>query len=113
TAPFGNTPPLRHHPGVSGLKRLPRKSSKLARPTVVFRFPGPPRRLPMNAIRRLVVATLLAVWCFPAVSRANPSPSAPAPIAAEPASPIPATSVENSGTETATLAAREQQARQL
>jgi hypothetical protein len=67
----------------------------------------------MNAIRRLVVATLLAVWCFPAASRANPSPGAPAPIAAEPTSPIPAPSVENSGTEIANLAAREQQARQL
>ena len=63
----------------------------------------------MNAIRRLVVATLLAVWCFPAVSSANPPPRAPAPIAAESGSPI----HSNSGTEIGRLAAREQQARQL
>ena len=64
----------------------------------------------MNAIRRLVVATLLAVWCFPAVSSANPPPRAPAPIAAESGSPI---RDSNSGTEIGRLAAREQQARQL
>lgn len=67
----------------------------------------------MNAIRRAVVATLLAVWCFPAASMANPAPKAPAPIAAEPASPVPATSVETSGVEAGNLAVREQQARQL
>ncbi len=67
----------------------------------------------MNAIRRLVVATLLAVWCFPAVSGANPLTRPPTPLAAEPASPIPATSVDNGGPEIASLAARQQQARQL
>ncbi|HVT06519.1 MAG TPA: hypothetical protein VHO67_03640 [Polyangia bacterium] len=67
----------------------------------------------MNAIRRFVVATLLAVWCFPAASMANPSPRAPAPIVAEPTAPIPATSGEASGTEVGTLAAREQKAREL
>lgn len=67
----------------------------------------------MNAIRRVVVATLLAVWCFPAASMAKPSPRAPAPVVGEPAAPIPATSVENNGAETGTLAAREQQARAL
>lgn len=67
----------------------------------------------MTAIRRLVVATLLAVWCFPAVSMARPATAAPAPLAAAPASPAPAPSAENSGRETGTLAAREAQAREL
>jgi hypothetical protein len=44
---------------------------------------------------------------------AKPSPRAPAPIVAEPGTPSPATSVAHSGTETGTLAAREQQAREL
>lgn len=67
----------------------------------------------MNAIRRVVVATLLAVWCFPAVSMAAPAPRPPAPLAAEPAPASPVTSPGTAGTETGALAAREHQARQL
>jgi hypothetical protein len=66
----------------------------------------------MNKIRGVVVAVLLGVWTFPAVSSAMTPVSAPAPISA-PASN--ATSPTGSGGEarTASLAAREQQSRDL
>lgn len=67
----------------------------------------------MNAIRRAVVATLLAVWCFPAVSLATPAPRSPAPLMAQPAATAPVTPSGTAGVETDALAAREQQARQL
>jgi len=67
----------------------------------------------MNAIRRVVVATLLAVWCFPAVSMANSAPRTPAPVTAESAPASSVTSPATPGAETGALAAREQQARQL
>ena len=67
----------------------------------------------MNAIRRVVVATLLAVWCFPAASMANPAPRSPAPVAAESAPAVPVTPPGTAGAESDALAAREQQARQL
>jgi len=67
----------------------------------------------MNAIRRVVVATLLAVWCFPAVSMANSAPRSPAPMTAESAPTGSVTAPATAGAETGALAAREQQARQL
>jgi hypothetical protein len=69
----------------------------------------------MNRIRGAVVATLLAVWCFPAVGSAKALSSEPVSAAAmvsragttgtAPASP--------SASESASLATREQQARTL
>ena len=67
----------------------------------------------MNAIKRVVVATLLAVWCFPAVSMAKPAPKDPAPLAAQAVSTVPAASDEDNGAQTESLAAREQKAREL
>lgn len=67
----------------------------------------------MTAIRRVVVATLLAIWCFPAVSMANPAPRSPAQVAVGSGSTLPATPVESSDSETRSLAEREQQAREL
>ena len=67
----------------------------------------------MNAIRRVVVATLLAVWCFPAVSMANPAPRSPAPLTAESVPAVPVTASGTAGGEADALATREQQARQL
>lgn len=75
----------------------------------------------MQAIKGLVVAALLAVWCFPAVSLAKPEPAAP------PALPQVVTSrsagtaaAETTGamqgaasSEAAQLAQREQQAQDL
>jgi hypothetical protein len=67
----------------------------------------------MNAIRRVVVAALLAVWCFPAVSLAKSEPAEPAPLSA----PMPSTgTTANSETyqaEVKDLAAREQKAPEL
>jgi len=67
----------------------------------------------MNAIRRVVVATLLAVWCFPAVSMANSAPRSPAPVSAESAPTVPATAPSTAGAERGALATREHQAPQL
>jgi len=65
----------------------------------------------MNKIRGLVVAVLLGVWAFPAVSSAKTAPE-PTPISA-PASTAtaPARTVESAGA--TNLAAREQQSRDL
>jgi hypothetical protein len=71
------------------------------------------RRESMNAIRRVVVATLLAVWCFPAVSMAKPPAKDPAPLAAQATSTGRGTSTEDNGTDAEGLAAREQRAREL
>lgn len=67
----------------------------------------------MNAIRRVVVATLLAVWCFPAVSMAKPAANAPAPLAAQAGSTRRVASAGDQGTDAESLAAREQRAREL
>ena len=67
----------------------------------------------MTAIRRVVIATLLAIWCFPAASMASPSPRAPAPVSAQAGSPVPASAAQTSATESGTLASREEQAKQL
>jgi hypothetical protein len=67
----------------------------------------------MNRIRRMVVAVLLAVWCFPAVSSARSLPPEPAP----PALSTPKTGATSApapgGADAENLAAREQQARDL
>jgi hypothetical protein len=67
----------------------------------------------MNQIRGIVIATLLAVWCFPAAGVAK-TPAAPAPW------PAPAAAVSNTRAAVATdapgptsLAAREAQSREL
>ncbi len=67
----------------------------------------------MTAIRQVVVATLLAIWCFPAASMASPPPRAPAPLTAQATSPVPATAAETSATESGALASREENAKQL
>jgi hypothetical protein len=77
----------------------------------------------MTAFRRVVVALLLSIWAFPAVSWAKaeavatpgPAPSAPAPRAPTPSAPAPSTGRTGLAlaVELATLAAREQQAREL
>ena len=67
----------------------------------------------MNAIRRVVVAALLAVWCFPAVSLAKPAPTEPAPISAQVGSTSAATNSAKNGAEVASLAEREQKAPEL
>lgn len=70
----------------------------------------------MNKVRTWVVAVLLGVWTFPAVSSAKTPASDPAPITA-PASSAPtrapaAQSADGAGA-TSTLAAREKQSRDL
>jgi hypothetical protein len=70
----------------------------------------------MKALQRCVVLVLLGVWCFPAVSSAEPArtPAAdvsPAPRDATPAPVAPATAAEAEA-EAGRLAAREQQAKQ-
>jgi hypothetical protein len=67
----------------------------------------------MNAIRRVVVATLLAVWCFPAVSMAKPAAKDPAPLMARAISTGREAGAADNGTDTESLAGREQRARQL
>jgi hypothetical protein len=66
----------------------------------------------MKAIRRAVVAALLAVWCFPAVSLAKSAPAEPAPVSA-PAPISAAVTSETGGSETESLATREQKAPEL
>jgi len=70
----------------------------------------------MNRIRAGVIATLLAVWCFPIVSSAKALSSEPEPLSAT----VTRTGTTDSsaarspgGSEAATLATREQQARNL
>jgi hypothetical protein len=62
----------------------------------------------MKALQRLVVLVLLGVWCFPAVSSAEPArtPAADVSPAARATPPAPATAAEARA-----LAAREQQAK--
>jgi hypothetical protein len=64
----------------------------------------------MNRIRGFVVAALLAVWSFPAVSSARSLPSETAPAALS--TPTSA-GTSASGAKATDLAAREQQARNL
>lgn len=67
----------------------------------------------MNAFKQVVVAALLAVWCFPAVSMAKSAPKDEAPLSAPAESTRSATVSTTSGAETESLATREQKARQL
>jgi hypothetical protein len=67
----------------------------------------------MNAFRRIVVAALLAVWCFPAVSMAKSAPRDEAPLSAPAGSNGSATVSTTNGGETESLATREQKAQQL
>ena len=66
----------------------------------------------MKAIQRLVVVTLLGVWCFPATSLANPLPTpggAVAPGATSGAAPAKPSTED----EAASLGAREKQSQDL
>ena len=66
----------------------------------------------MDQIRRFVIATMLAVWCFPAVGAAK-TPAPPAPWT-EPAAAAPgARAATATDAEATDLATREAGARQL
>jgi len=71
----------------------------------------------MKKIQGVVVAALLAIWCFPAVSFAKPMPADPAPLPAAVTStraPVAAGQASAAGSaEAATFAQREQQSRNL
>jgi hypothetical protein len=67
----------------------------------------------MNAIRRIVVAALLAVWCFPAVSLAKPAAQDPAPLVTQTASTRAPAASTGTASEAESLAAREQKAPDL
>jgi hypothetical protein len=68
----------------------------------------------MEKIRGVVVAVLLSVWCFPAVSSAKTLASdvKPLPALITESSAVPA-AARGSVVETVNLAAREQQSREL
>ena len=69
----------------------------------------------MKGIRGTVLATLLAVWCFPMVSSAkalSSEPPAPAAMVAR-GGPAGSGAIPSSGSEATGLQAREQQAREL
>jgi hypothetical protein len=63
----------------------------------------------MTLIKRIVVAALLAVWCFPAAGFAKTQPANPPGISA-PAAATEAASTRSQSAEVAGLAAREKQA---
>jgi hypothetical protein len=67
----------------------------------------------MNRIRGIVVAALLSVWCFPAISSARSLPPEAAPSALSIANGSAAVAPASRSAEAASLAAREQQARDL
>jgi peptidoglycan/LPS O-acetylase OafA/YrhL len=67
----------------------------------------------MKAIRRAVVAALLAVWCFPAVSLAKSAPTTPAPVVAQTTSTRAPVASAGTATESESLATREQKAPEL
>lgn len=66
----------------------------------------------MKTFRTLVIAALLAIWSFPAVSLAAPPP-ATRPVASQPVAPAAATQKPAAAGEAAELAKREQQAQDL
>jgi hypothetical protein len=66
----------------------------------------------MNKIRGLVVAVLLGVWAFPAVSSAK-TPSDPAPISAPASAPTPAAGSADGAGAASSLKAREDQSGNL
>ena len=61
----------------------------------------------MKTFRTAVIAALLAIWSFPAVSLAAPPPSPPA--ATQPVAPAPATQKQAAENEAVEMAQREQQ----
>jgi hypothetical protein len=67
----------------------------------------------MSKIRGLVVGVLLAIWCFPAVSSARSLPPEPAPppafVATADTTATGTTEASSTGSESASLAKREQQ----
>jgi hypothetical protein len=65
----------------------------------------------MKTFRTAVIAALLALWSFPAVSLAAPPPSPP--VAAQPVAPAAATDKRATQSEATDLAQREQQAPDL
>ena len=65
----------------------------------------------MTAIRRLVVAMLLAIWCFPAVTLAKPLPTPSSDVASR-AAPG-AAAAASTQTEESALSARENQSPDL
>jgi|SRR5579863_6841224 len=70
----------------------------------------------MNRIRATVVATLLAVWCFPMVSSAKALSSesaSPAATSNRAETTDSSTAIPSSSAEATSLATREQQARNL
>jgi hypothetical protein len=69
----------------------------------------------MNKIRGVVVAVLLGVWAFPAVSSAKTPSSDPAPISALASTPTSASLAESAGGAgpASTLGVREEQSRNL
>ena len=70
----------------------------------------------MNRIRATVVATLLAVWCFPMVSSAkalSSAPETPAAMVSRAGTTGSSAAAPSSDSEAANLATREQQTRNL
>ena len=70
----------------------------------------------MKTFRSVVVATLLSIWCFPAVSSAKSLPADPAPLPAlvtSTSAKVGTTAARNDAAESASLAAREKQSQDL
>ena len=65
----------------------------------------------MKTFRTAVIAALLAIWSFPAVSLAAPPPSPPS--ATQPVAPAPVTQKQAAQNEAAEMAQREQQTADL
>jgi len=70
----------------------------------------------MKKIQGVVVAALLAIWCFPAMSFAKPMPADPAPLPSVVTStraPVAAEAPATQNAEAASLAQREHQSQNL
>jgi hypothetical protein len=70
----------------------------------------------VTKVKGLVVAALLAIWCFPAVSLAKPMPADPAPLPSAVTStraPVAAAAQTTESAEAASLAQREHQSQNL
>jgi len=69
----------------------------------------------MKSLQRLVVAVLLGIWCFPAVSLADTRPTPRGELGSRAAAPSPAQQLatETEASEGARLAAREKQSQDL
>ena len=66
----------------------------------------------MKSLQRLIVAVLLGVWCFPAVSVAAPLPTPPAEVGSRASSGASA-ATSSTQTEESALGAREKQSQDL